>query len=126
MKYDYFMKEKLFEAVKKTFDLIEAMDDEELHCKIYADIEKLKFCIDKNSYNKLDKFIEEKIAPVVYEPNNDRELFERVGANPDTRQLETEEQTMQFLALVMERTHNLYKEFEEFVEINFSPILRNE
>lgn len=65
MKYDYFMKMKLQELTVALLELCETDDDSE-GSEILKRIEKLRFCIDKNLYDKIDKFIKIYISPSIF------------------------------------------------------------
>ena len=124
-KYDYFMKEKLYAAINKTFELIDNTNCEKDYVDTYATFERLQCCIDKKSYNKLDEFIRKKITPVVYEENFYDYDYIKSKLTPKVFREFTNEAD-EFLKKIMYCDCFLYKEFKEFADLNFGPILRNE
>lgn len=128
--YSNFVKEKLYEAyiLMKDFVSFENFEDEDYYCNMRSELRKLQCCIPEPIYEKIDKFADDTLEPIIFdrdvvfeEANNSEYAY--VEGNTIRIVNDDENNLRMYMRLIFKKLYDIENEIDEFAMKEFYPIL---
>ena len=115
-------------SLMKDYLLGDEVESEDAFCKMDAEIDKYKICIPVHIFNSIKDFINERIAPIVYDPDT---VFKNcytddIGTydeESETFVIKDEEGTMKMMMYFMDAIIEIEKDLDNFAMETLFPLL---